>query len=79
MDLLSTPRHQTIRPQNIKELSMIRGLFFFLILFVIFFIGIKGFFKLSGKEKLQLTETVIYSILCSVVAMFVIAATVVLF
>lgn len=58
---------------------MIRGLFFFLILFAIFFVGIKGFFKLTGKQKLELTETVIYSILCSVVAMFVIAAMVVLF
>ena len=58
---------------------MIRGLFLFLILFVIFFVGIKGFFKLSGKQKLELTETIFYSILCSVVAVLAIATMVMLF
>lgn len=58
---------------------MIRGLLFFLILFSIFFVGIKGFFKLPGKRKLELTETVFYSIICSIVSLLVIGTIVILF
>lgn len=58
---------------------MIRALALFLILFAIFFFGIKGFIALTGKEKLELTKTLVYSIVCTVVAMLVIVAIVVLF
>ena len=58
---------------------MIRALALFLILFAIFFFGIKGFVALTGKEKLELTKTLMYSILCSIVAMLIIVAMVVLF
>lgn len=58
---------------------MIRGLLLFLILFAVFFFGIKGFIALTGKEKLELTKTLVYSILCSIVSVLVIVAMVVLF
>jgi hypothetical protein len=58
---------------------MIRVLFLFLALFAIFFLGIKGFIALTGKEKLELTKTLVYSIVCSIVAMLIIVAMVVLF
>ncbi len=58
---------------------MIRAVALFLILFAIFFFGIKGFVALTGKEKLELTKTLMYSILCSIVAMLIIVAMVVLF
>jgi hypothetical protein len=58
---------------------MIRALFLFLVLFGIFFLGIKGFIAMAGKEKLELTKTLLYSIVCSVAAMLVIVAIVVLF
>jgi hypothetical protein len=58
---------------------MIRALILFLALFVVFFLGIKGFIAMTGKEKLELTKTLLYSILCSVVAMLAIVAIVALF
>ncbi len=58
---------------------MIRAIALFLLLFVGFFLGIKGFIALTGKEKLELTKTLMYSILCSIVAMLFIVALVVLF
>ena len=58
---------------------MIRALLLFLVLFAIFFLGIKGFITLTGKEKLELTKILVYSILCSIVAMLFIVALVVLF
>jgi hypothetical protein len=58
---------------------MIRALFLFLALFGIFFLGIKGFIAMTGQEKLELTKTLLYSIVCSVVAMLVIVTIVVLF
>ena len=58
---------------------MIRVLLLFLVLFAISFFGIKGFIAMAGKEKLELTKTLLYSILCSVVAMLAIVAIVALF
>ncbi len=58
---------------------MIRVLLLFLVLFGIFFFGIKGFVALTGKEKLELTKTLVYSIICSIVAIMVIVSMVVLF
>ena len=58
---------------------MIRGILLFLILFGVFFFGIKGFVALTGKEKLELTKTLVYSIICSIVAIMVIAMMVILF
>jgi hypothetical protein len=58
---------------------MIRALALFLLLFVGFFLGIKGFITLTGQEKLELTKTLMYSILCSIVAVSVIVTMVVLF
>ena len=58
---------------------MIKAIALFLLLFGGFFLGIKGFITLTGKEKLELTKTLVYSILCSIVAMLFIVALVVLF
>ncbi len=58
---------------------MIKAIALFLLLFVGFFLGIKGFITLTGKEKLELTKILVYSILCSIVAMLFIVALVVLF
>lgn len=58
---------------------MIRGILLFLILFCVFFFGIKGFIALTGKEKLELTKTLVYSILCTVVSVIAIVTMVVLF
>ena len=58
---------------------MIRGILLFLILFCAFFFGIKGFIALTGKEKLELTKTLVYSILCTIVSVIFITALVVLF
>jgi hypothetical protein len=51
----------------------------FAIVFAICYFGINTFRKLSGEEKLSLTKVVGYSILCSVVAVSVLVAIVVLF
>jgi hypothetical protein len=78
MDSLSTLKHRATQPQNI-EVFMIRAIALFLLLFVGFFLGIKGFITLTGQEKLELTKTLMYSILCSIVAVSVIVTMVVLF
>ena len=51
----------------------------FLIVFAVFFIGIKVFQQLSGKEIWQLTKIVGYSILCSLLTMATLTVIVVLF
>jgi uncharacterized membrane protein YidH (DUF202 family) len=40
----------------------------FIFLFGVFFFGITAVRKLSGKEQLELTKTLVYSIVCSVLA-----------
>ena len=54
-------------------------IFVFLVVFAIFFVSIKVFQKLSGKEKWQLTKIATYSILCSLLTIASLTTIVVLF
>ena len=47
---------------------MVKMIIAFLLLFVIFYTGIEIVRKLTGKEKWVLTKTLLYSILCSSLA-----------
>lgn len=58
---------------------MIRLWLVFGILFAVFYFGIPVFRKLSGKEKWNLTKTVIYSIICSILAVASMTLIVILF
>jgi hypothetical protein len=58
---------------------MIRVVFAFVVLFVLFFAGIKLAQKMTGKEALALTKIVGYSILCSVLTISVLVGLVILF
>lgn len=58
---------------------MIKIFIVFAIVFTICYFGIDAYRKLTGKEKLSLTKVAGYSILCSVLAVSVLAAIVVLF
>lgn len=58
---------------------MIKVLLMFTILFAIFMIGIKFFTHITGKQALQLTKIVGYSILCSILSIAVLVGVVILF
>ena len=59
---------------------MIKIFIVFAIVFTICYFGIDAYRKLTGKKKkLALTKSIAYSILCSVLAVSVLAAIVVLF
>jgi hypothetical protein len=58
---------------------MIRVYLAFILLAVLFGVGIKAFRSLTGKEKLALTKIAGYSILCSVLSMTVLFGIVILF
>jgi hypothetical protein len=58
---------------------MIRMLFFFLLTFLLFFLGIKGFIQLSGKDRWVLTKLLAYSLLCAIIATVFLVFIVVLF
>jgi hypothetical protein len=51
----------------------------FLFIFILFYVGIDTFRKLSGKEKLDLTKSLFYSIMCASAAIGSIALIVFLF
>jgi hypothetical protein len=51
---------------------MIRVVFAFVVLFVLFFMGIKFAQSMSGKQALELTKIAGYSIICTVLAIAVI-------
>jgi hypothetical protein len=58
---------------------MIKIIFAFVVLCILFFLGIKLAQKMTGKEALALTKIVGYSILCSVLSMAVLISIVVIF
>ena len=51
----------------------------FLGIFILFYVGIETFRKLTGKEKWVLTKSIIYSIMCASAAIGSIALIVFLF
>lgn len=58
---------------------MIKVLLFFILIFWLFFLGIKTVRNLTGKEALALTKIVGYSIICAVLTVSVLISIVVLF
>lgn len=58
---------------------MIRILLSFFVMTAFFWFGIESFRKATGKQKWQLTKTVAYSILCSVLSIIVLTTIVILF
>ena len=58
---------------------MIRLWLVFAILFAAFYFGIPAFRKLKGAEKWDLTKTILYSMICSFLAVGAMVLIVVLF
>ena len=58
---------------------MIRLWLVFGILFACFYYGIPAFRKLTGKEKMDVTKTFLYSMMCSLLAVSTMLVIVVLF
>jgi hypothetical protein len=58
---------------------MIRLWLVFAILFAGFYFGIPAFRKLKGKEKWDLTKTLLFSMMCSLLAVVAMVIIVVLF
>jgi hypothetical protein len=58
---------------------MIRMYIAFFIAFAICYFGIDAYRKLTGKDKWALTKLLGYSILCSVLAVSILSAIVILF
>jgi hypothetical protein len=58
---------------------MINAILAFVLLCVLFFMGIKFAQKMTGKEALALTKIVGYSILCAVLSIAVLVGIVILF
>jgi hypothetical protein len=58
---------------------MLKMIFSFIIIFLVFYVGIGVFRALSGKQKLELTKSVFYSIMCASAAIGFIAMIIILF
>lgn len=58
---------------------MIKVLLFFVLIFVLFFLGIKTVRNLTGKDALALTKILGYSIICAVLTVSVLISIVVIF
>jgi uncharacterized membrane protein len=58
---------------------MIRLWLVFAILFAVFYFVIPAFRKMKGKEKWDLTKTLLFSMVCSLLAVSVMVLIVVLF
>jgi hypothetical protein len=58
---------------------MIRIIFAFIVVFLIFFFGLKLFTQLSGKEKWVLTKLFAYSLICAIITTVFLVSIVVLF
>ena len=58
---------------------MVNMILAFLITFVLFFFGIKGFVKLAKKEKLALTKVIVYAIICAMLATAALVGIVIIF
>jgi hypothetical protein len=58
---------------------MIKILLVFLLLSVIFFIGFRTFYALKKEQKIELSKLIVYSTMCSMLALGVLAILVLLF
>jgi hypothetical protein len=58
---------------------MLRVIVLFFVLFTVFYVGIPAFRALTGREKWELTKNVVYSTICSVLAIVVMLLIVVTF
>lgn len=58
---------------------MVKVILAFVILFILFFMGIKLARNMTGKEALVLTKIVGYSIMCSLLTIAVLISIVVIF
>lgn len=58
---------------------MIRLWLVFAILFAGFYFSIPAFREMNGKEKWDLTKTILFSLLCSILAVGVMVVIVILF
>ena len=58
---------------------MIKVVFAFILLFILFFMGITFSRNMTGKEALALTKMLGYSILCSLLTIAVLISIVVIF
>jgi len=58
---------------------MIKVLLFFVLIFALFFLGIKTLRNVTGKEALALTKIIGYSIICAVLTVAVLISIVVIF
>lgn len=58
---------------------MIKIVLAFIVVFGIFFLGIKSVREMTGMEQWALTKYVIYSILCSLLTLSVLISIVVIF
>lgn len=58
---------------------MFNAILTFVILFLLFFFGIKGFRSLQKKEKWKLTKVLGYSIVCALVSVIFIVGFVLIF
>ena len=58
---------------------MIKVLLFFVLIFALFFLGIKTLRNVTGKDALALTKIIGYSIICAVLTVAVLISIVVIF
>lgn len=58
---------------------MFRMVFAFLILFCVFFFGLKAFKEITKEEKWELTKLTVYSILCAGLTLGVLTVFVLMF
>ena len=58
---------------------MVKMIFAFISLFIIFFFGIDIFRKLTGREKIDLTKWLAYSISCTLLTTLFVATIILLF
>jgi hypothetical protein len=58
---------------------MIKVLLFFVLIFALFFLGIRTLRNITGKDALALTKIIGYSIICAVLTVAVLISIVVLF
>ncbi len=58
---------------------MLRLILPFLIVFAMFYVGINVYRKLTNREKLELSKTIIYSSICSLLSVGTLTAIVLLF
>lgn len=58
---------------------MIKFIFAFVVVFALFFVGIRGVRAMSGQEQWELTKVLTYSVMCAILTFVFLTAVVVLF